>query len=411
MTAPDPAPAPRAGRRALVTLFATVLLDLLGFGMILPLLPFYAQDYGASELQIGLLFASFSAAQMVFGPILGRLSDHVGRRPVILGSIFGGVLAYLAFAAADSFTVLLLARTASGAAAANLAIAQAYVADVTPLAERSRGMGMIGAAFGLGFIGGPALGGLLGLLGHAAVPLGAAALAAVNLLLAFAWLPEPLDAVSRERSRSRRWLDLGGLGRLGHERPLLGLMTLYFLVTFCFAQMEATLALFCQARFGFGQVKTSWLFVFVGAVMVTVQGGLVGRLAARFGERRLIYCGIALMAAGLLALPEAPMVTLLAGAAGLLAVGNGLYNPSYLALLSNLAAEESQGGTLGLSRSFGSLARVLGPLAGTWIFARLGASWPFWSAGVLMVGAFGFGWLVLRNLRNSGAAGTPLLPG
>jgi MFS family permease len=394
----------------LLILFAAVVLDLLGFGMILPLLPFYAQSFGASEVQIGLLFASFSAAQLVSAPLLGRLSDRLGRRPVILASILLGALAYLAFAAARSFAVLLAARTASGVAAANLGIAQAYVADVTPPAERSRGMGLLGAAFGLGFIGGPALGGMLGLYGQAAVALGAAALSLVNFFLAFVWLAEP-PAVQPppggEAGRSARWLDLGGLrraGRPGRERTVFGLMLLFFLVTFGFAQMEATLALFCQARFGFGHVETSWLFVLVGAVMVGVQGGLVGRLAPRFGERRLIYAGIGLMAAGLLALPEAPAVAVLAGAAALLALGNGLYSPSYLALLSRLAGEGAQGGTMGLARSFGALARVFGPPAGTWLFGHLGAGWPFWAAGGLMAGSLAFGWAVLRNLAPPASA-------
>ena len=396
-------------RRALVALFVTVLLDLLGFGMILPLLPFYGQDFGASELQIGLLFASFSAAQLVFAPILGRLSDRFGRRPLILGSIAASVVAYLGFAGAGSFAMLLLTRTASGAAAANLGIAQAYIADVTPPEGRAKGMGLIGAAFGLGFVLGPALGGLLGLVSHVAVPLGAAGLAALNLVIALVWLPESRSDASRERSRAGAWLDLAGLARLGRDRLMLGMMLVFFLVTFGFSQMEATLALFCQRRFGFGQVETSWLFVFVGVVMVAVQGGLVGRLAARFGERRLIHAGIGLMAAGLVALPEAstaaPLgpIGILLVASGLLAVGNGLYNPSYLGLLSRVTAADNQGGTLGLSRSFGALARVLGPPAGTWIFAHLGVDWPFWSAGALMVATLGLGWAVLRGVPRRAA--------
>lgn len=384
-------------RRILAILFVTVLLDLLGFGMIIPLLPFYAQQYGASEVQIGLLFASYSAAQLVFAPLLGRLSDRVGRRPVILASLGTGIAAYLVFAAAPSFIVLLLARTASGAAASTFGIAQAYVADVTPPAERARGMGLLGAALGLGFVAGPALGGLLGLYSLVAVPLGAAALAALNFTLALAWLPESRSATRRERARSTAWLDVAALGRLGRDRKLLAIMALFFLVTYAFSQMEATLALYCQLRFGFGQVETSGLFVFVGVIMVAVQGGLVGRLVPRFGERRLILVGIALMAAGLLALPAAPVVALLAGAAGLLALGNGLWHPAYLGLLSRLTADDTQGGTLGLSRSFGALARVLGPPAGTWLFAHLGAGWPFWSAGALMAATLVFAGSVLRR--------------
>jgi MFS family permease len=347
---------------------------------------------------------------MVFAPLLGRLSDRLGRRPVILFSIAGSVAAYLGFAAATSFTGLLVARTLSGVAAANLGIAQAYVADVTPPEKRSQGMGMIGAAFGLGFIGGPALGGLLGLAGHTAVALGAAGLAAINFTLALVWLPEAAAVVRAPTGEAgdqagavpaaprRSWFDPRRLALLGRDPALLGLMVLFFLVTFCFSLMEATMALVCQARFGFGQVETSWLFVLAGVVMVGVQGGLVGVLTTRFGERRLALVGMALMAGGLLGMAEAQRVLLLAAAAGVLAVGNGLYMPSYLAMLSRVTADDAQGGTLGLSRSFSALARVLGPPAGTWLFASVGVGWPLWAGGGLMAAALVFGWPLLRRL-------------
>jgi multidrug resistance protein len=386
MSSPSPAPSerPRLRRRARVAIFVTILLDLLGFGMILPILPFYGQAYGASDFQVGLLFASYSAAQLVFSPLLGRLSDRVGRRPVLLATIAGGLLAHLAFAAAGSFVVLVAARTAAGVAAGNMGLAQAYMADVTEPGERSKAMGMIGAAFGLGFVLGPAIGGMLALVDRVAVPLGAAALGAINLAMASLWLPESLDLAVRERSRAGRWLDPQALARLATDAPLLGLMVLFFLVTFSISLMEATLALFVQRRFGFGDWETSWLFVVVGVVMVVVQGGLVGRAVARWGERRLIPAGMAAMAAGLLLLGAAGAVAPLLLALGLLAFGAGLHNPSTLGLLSQLTGQETQGGVLGLSRSFGALARTVGPLAGTWIFAHLGAPWPFWAAGGVM---------------------------
>jgi MFS family permease len=378
---------PRLRRRARLAIFVTVLLDLLGFGMLLPILPFYAQEYGASDLQVGLLFACYSAAQLVCAPLLGRLSDRVGRRPVILGCIAGGFLAHLAFAAAGSFVLLVAARTASGVAAANFGLAQAYVADVTPRGERSKAMGLVGAAFGLGFILGPAFGGMLALVARVAVPLGAAALALVNLVMASVWLRESLPPAVRARSRGGPWLRPGALGRLLRDRPLLGLMVLFFLVTLCISLMEATLALFVQQRFGFGDFETSWLFVYVGVVMVAVQGGLIGWAVGRFGERRLIPAGVAAMAGGLLVLGSAGALAALAVGLGLIAFGAGLHNPSTLGLMSQLAGEETQGGTLGLSRSFGAAARAVGPLAGTWLFARAGAPWPFWTAGAGMATA------------------------
>ncbi len=369
--------------------FVTVLLDLIGFGMILPLLPFYAQELRATPALIGWLFASYSLAQLVFAPLLGRLSDRVGRRPVLLGSIVVGILAYLLFANGRSFVTLLLARSLAGAGAANYSIAQAYVADVTPPRDRSRAMGMVvGAAFGLGFVIGPALGGLIAHFGgHRAVPFTAAALGTVNLILALAWLRESLPPEVRGRSTGESWLDPRSIVTVWRDARVRGLILLFFLVTFCFSMMETTLALFCQARFQFGVAETSWLFTFVGVILVAVQGGAVGPLVHKFGERRLILTGILLMGAGLLLLPTAALWWLLLPVLALLAVGSGLHNPSSLGLLSLLADEGAQGGTSGLYRSFGALARTLGPVAGPWLFGAAGIRWPFWVAGALMLAA------------------------
>ena len=389
-------------RRALLTVFLTILLDLIGFGMILPLLPFYAQEFRATPFEIGLLFSSYSLTQLVFAPLLGRLSDRIGRRPVLLASISGSAVSYLLFAFAPTYGVLLLARSLSGVAAANYAIAQAYMADVSAPAERSKAMGLVGAAFGLGFVLGPALGGILanvgtraGLtLGHRLVPLTAAILSGINLLIAAFGLPESLSPELRGgAAQTGHWLGLSDLRHVWRDAALRGLMLLFFLVMFCFSMMETTLALFCQARFGFGVRETSWLFVYVGILLVVVQGGLLGRLVRRFGERFLILSGIVLMALGLALLPLTPAAIppvwpklwLLLLSLLLLAVGQGIHNPSSLGLLSRLTDERSQGGTIGLSRSFGALARTLGPAAGTWIFGAAGAGWPFWAAGGLMV--------------------------
>lgn len=402
---------PSPGRRARLTVFLTILLDLIGFGMILPLLPFYAQELHATPFQIGLLFSSYSLTQLLFAPLLGRLSDRVGRRPVLLASIAGGAACYGLFALASTYWVLLLARSLSGVAAANYAIAQAYMADVSAPEERSKAMGLVGAAFGLGFVLGPALGGILSHaggftgLGHRIVPLTAAALSTVNLMIALFGLPESLSPELRG-GRAGSWLGISDLRNVLRGGPLRGLMILFFLVMFCFSMMETTLALFCQQRFGFGVRETSWLFVFVGIVLVIVQGGLLGRLVRRFGERSLILSGIVLMAVGLALLPLTPATIppvwsklgLLLLSLLLLAVGQGVHNPSSLGLLSRLTDERSQGGTIGLSRSFGALARTLGPAAGTWIFGAFGAGWPFWTAGGLMLVALAVAVGVLREV-------------
>ncbi|HYL06268.1 MAG TPA: MFS transporter [Thermoanaerobaculia bacterium] len=391
----SPATAQRqAPRGARLTVFLAILLDLIGFGMILPLLPFYAQTFHASRVTIGVIFASYSMAQLLFAPWLGRLSDRFGRRPLMLASIAGGAAAHLLFATAGSIAMLLVARSLSGIAAANYGIAQAYLADVTPPAQRSRAMGLVGAAFGLGFVIGPGLGVWLTRYGIAAVPYSAAALSAANLLIALVALPESLPRAARGPALAKPLFGLADLRQLWRDGRLRNLMLLAFLVMFCFSIMEATLALFCQASFGFGPRATSGLFLYVGVVLVVVQGGLLGRLVKAFGDRRLIVGGIALMALGLLALPLPSQAGWLLLTTGLLAIGSGVHNPSLLALLSQLSSEGTQGETIGVSRSCGALARVVGPLAGTWIFEVAGASWPFWSAGGLMLVAL----LIARDL-------------
>jgi MFS family permease len=389
---------PASSRRALVPVFVTVLLDLIGFGMIIPLLPFYAQEFHASPTQVGWLFASYSLTQLLFAPALGRLSDRVGRRPVLLASIAGGIAAYVLFAFAPSFLWLLVARAMAGIAAANYGIAQAYVADVTPPAERSKAMGMVvGAAFGLGFILGPALGGILAQIGPRAVPLTAAGFGVVNLIAALVWLKESLPPEIRGRVRGA-WFEARGLAGVWRNPPVRGLMLLAFLVTFCFSMMETTLALYCQARFGFGMAKTAWLFVYIGVLLVLVQGGMVGPLVKRFGERRLILESILVMAAGLVVLPFAGNAWLLLPGLSLLAFGSGLHNPSSLGLLSLLTDAGEQGGTSGIYRSFGALARTLGPIAGPWLFQAVGIRTPFWVAGGLMLASFALGWDLLRRM-------------
>lgn len=373
---PPPSVRPRA------VLFFTVFLDLAGFGMILPLLPFYAERFGASPFEVGVLFAGYSFAQAICAPLLGQLSDRVGRRPVLLVAIAANALAHLLFAAGRTVAVLLVARIASGAASANYSIAQAYVADVTPAADRAKGLGLIGAALGLGFVLGPGIGGLLSLISQVAVPLGAAALGAVNLVLVTALLPESHPPEERLRPETPRppFTDLGEIGR-----PAGKILGLYFLVVVAFSAMEATLALYCERRFEFGVAETSWLLVMVGVVIAAVQGGLVGRLVPSFGERRLVLLGIGTMAVGLVGLPFAPTVAGLVIATAVLGVGSGLHNPSLLGLLSRMTSASKQGSTLGYSRTMGALARTAGPIWGGWVFQQMGPSWPFWIAGGLMV--------------------------
>ncbi len=393
-------PAAPAGQKARFgVVFLTIFLDLLGFGMVIPLLPFYGEHFGANAFQVGLLFASYSLAQFVCAPLWGRLSDRVGRRPVLLLSIFGSAVAYAIFAAAPTLAILFLARTAAGIMAANYSIAQAYVADITTPQERAKGMGWVGAAFGMGFVLGPAVGGIIGRFSEAAVPATASVLALLNLGLAILLLPESLPPEARGKAPARHGLEIFLPLGVVRGRPVLGrLLGQYFLVIFCFAVMETTLALYCEQRFGFGHKETAYLLTFVGLLMAAIQASLLGPLVRRFGERPLAAAGMGGIAAGLLVLPAPSLVGLFAGAT-LLAVGNSLFNPTSLGLISRWAEPAQQGTTMGLSRSVGALGRVLGPVAGGWTFYHLGASWPFWGAGGILALALPPAVAVLRRAQ------------
>ena len=380
----------------LVIIFVTVFIDLLGFGIIIPLLPFYAETFGASAMVVGLLATSFSLMQFVFAPIWGRLSDRWGRRPIILAGLLGSALSYLAFGLATSLPMLFAARILAGIAGANIPTAQAFIADSTTPQNRARGMGLVGAAFGLGFIFGPAIGGFLSAWGYQAPAFFAATLSLANFSAALFFLPESLPPERRGVS--------GRAGRIeafrrAITRPRLPLVLLVsFLVMTSFASFESMFALFAEARFGFGATTIGYLFAWVGLVLAVVQGVLVGTLVPRIGEHRLVPAAILVMAVALAGHALAPTVPWLMAALGLLAMGMGFNSPSILAIVSRLADPADQGGTLGISQSLASLARIVGPLWGGFVFDRFGPSMPLYTASALMLAACGLSVLVFRGL-------------
>ena len=369
----------------LLVIFLTVFIDLLGFGIIIPLLPFYAEHFGASALMVGLLSTSFSVAQFLFAPFWGRLSDRIGRRPVILLGLLGSAVSYALFAIATSLPALFVARTLAGVAGANIPTAQAFIADTATPETRARGMGIIGAAFGLGFIFGPAIGGFLSHWGYAAPAWFASALSLANFGAALVLLPE---------SRPAHAGDVSGPGRFevirrAVVRPNLPMVLLvYFLVLTSFASFEAMFALYSERRFGFTAATIGYMFAWVGVVLATVQGLLVGRVVKRVGERVVIPAAIMVLAGALGLVPLAGSVPVLAAACGLLALGMGFNSPSLLSAISQLADPRDQGSTLGVSQSLGSLARIIGPLWGGWVFDHLGIRVPFYTAGGLMLVAW-----------------------
>jgi DHA1 family tetracycline resistance protein-like MFS transporter len=368
-------------------LFLIVFIDLVGFGVVIPLLPYYALRFDASPFAVTTMMACYSLAQFVSSPILGRLSDRIGRKPVLLVSLCCSIVAYLWLAVAPALWMLFAARLLAGAGAGNIAAAQAYIADVTTPEKRAKGMGMIGAAFGLGFTIGPAIGGLLAGTHPASADLArpallAALLSAIALVITALRLKESLPAEARgDVARPGRLTVL----RSALTRPELGLLILLFFVTVCaFAGMETTFALWANRSFGWGPEQVGWVFFYVGIVLAALQGGAIGQLSRRFGEARLVTAGAAIIGVGLLGLALAGALWSVLVATGLLALGMGLLNPSVTSLISRVAGADERGGVMGVSQSASSLARIVGPALAGAVFGVWGRNAPYYVGALLM---------------------------
>lgn len=366
----------------LAIVYLTVFVDLLGFGIVLPQLPYYAEAFGASALWVGAILTSYSAAQFLGASLLGRLSDRVGRRPVLLASLAGSAISLALSGLAGSLLGLVLARGLAGLFGGSIAAAQAYVADSTSREERARHMGLLGASIGLGFVFGPALGAGLARWGFGTAAFVAAGLAAANFVFAVFRLPESHGERQRHPAASR--LDFSHLARALRHPALGSLLGATFLATLAFVAMEATFALLGEHRLGLDPARLGFVFTYIGVLIVIVQGGLVGRLAPRLGERTLAVAGCLGMALGLALMPLAPSLPLALVALGLLAVGQGFCAPSLSTLLSRAVDADEQGGTLGLGQSLAAAARVVGPLAAGWLFDRSVAA-PYALSALLMV--------------------------
>jgi MFS family permease len=433
-------------RSALATLFLVVFIDLLGFGILIPVIPLYALSFGANEFVGSLLIAVYSLFQFVFAPILGRISDERGRRPVILVSLFGSTLAWTLFGlagelgsfvgAANGLVILFLARALAGAMGGNIATAQAYIADITPPEDRARGLGLLGAAFGLGFVFGPAIGGVaasapaLDVVGGLFpwVPITeftlpsfvAAALTAVNLVVAAVVLPEPNRTRSATSEESRVEALVGAL-----RTPALGtLVVSFFVASFAFSAFESQFIFLTNDLLTFGTAENALLLTYFGVVVAVVQGGLIGPLTDRFGEYRLavVGAGVQVLTLGLVPFAAAwgrsvelvafaglePWQTgaslALALVATPLAFGNALTNVSLNALVSRSASDGTQGGAFGLTQSAGSLARTVGPALAGALYAGIAFWVPFVVAGLLFVPVLV---LLARLERDDLAGGTP----
>lgn len=386
-------------RPSLLPVFLTVFIDLLGFGIVIPLLPIYSEAYGATKLEIGALFASFSVMQLLFTPFWGRLSDKVGRRPVLVGGLLGTAGAYVLFGLADDMNMLFASRLLAGFFGANVATAQAYVADVTDAKNRSKAMGLIGAAFGLGFTFGPLIGGEMVRFSIGAPGFIAAGLSFAAAVVGMLMLIEP----PVHRDHSTRIFDLETLGEAIQKTRIGTLHLLYFLAILAFSGFESMFVLFGLAEFPevFGvpaaitdatldqifeaaPIAGRYMFA-IGLIAAVIQGGLIRRLLPRYGETRLIVAGPFLLGLSFVVIGLATSWAIVILGCAIMPLGFGINNPSLQGLLSRAVPAHRQGAFLGLNQSVGSLARVVGPVVAGWTFQWGGPHAPFFLSAALLL--------------------------
>ena len=371
---------PAAPKGALGVIFLIVLADLLGFSVIIPLLPFWARKYHASDFQVGLLFSIYSICQLVGSPVLGLISDRFGRRPVLLFSQIGSVVGFLLLgyatqgdwssAPALGLTLVYVSRIIDGLSGGNISTAQAYISDVTTAADRSKGMGMIGAAFGIGFTIGPALGGILGHFGDSLPAFAAALFCAIAAIQTYYRLPE--SRVHKE-SEAEAWLHPSRFVPIIKNSPLLQMLLIFFFSMMAFVMMESTFAIFLNDLMKFTELHVGLLFGLAGTVIAIVQGGLVGRLTRRVGEWPLVIAGPLLVTVAMMLLVEVayhPVVSIVIVAILFNATGRSLQTPTLSALISHTSDPKQQGTVFGLFHMLGSLARVIGPVIATGVYTR-----------------------------------------
>jgi MFS family permease len=376
----------------------TIFIDITGFGMIIPLLPFYAETFQTGSTALGVLIASFFIMQFIFAPILGRISDNRGRKPILLLSILTSMASFILFALANSFLMLLLSRIISGMAT-ETAVGQAYIADITSKKERATGIGRVGAAHGAGFIIGPAIGGFLSVYGFSAPGFAAVFLTLLNLLFVFFFLPESIE----HKSLSIRTAPSSNSGYLRKlvdalTKPLIGaVLMIFFIVFLAFSAIPVIVPLLGISFFGFGAVEMSYFFMYIGLVQIVLQGLLIGRLADKFGEEKLIAFGPLLMAGGISLMPLIPNIAIFLASLTMIALSNGMMRTVVPSLISKRTPANEQGGILGVTQSVSTIAMVPGPLIGGFVWDFAGRVAPFFLSATLLMIAFGLGVRVLQT--------------
>ncbi len=363
---------------SLSAIFITVFIDLMGFGVLIPILPTFAsKDLAISDFGIGIIVAVYSLMQFLFNPVLGSLSDKYGRRPFILLSLFTTGVSYIIFSFSTTFLVLLLSRMLAGIGGSNIGVAQAYIADVTTKEERAKGMGIIGAAFGLGFVFGPMIGGILSHYGYPVVGFASAAFSFTAFIYSFFFLPESNLTKQKEIKINYRLIDFKKtIETIKH--PDVGILViLYFIIVFSMANIYGTFSLLGYKVYSFSDRQIGYLFGIIGIVGAVVQGGLIKTLSKRFSDKSLIVSGAFLMMIGLGLLPYGGTFSGVAMVAIVLGFGTAISQPVILGLISKLTSEKEQGSILGMNSSLGAFARVMGPLWGGFAFQFFGYQFPF----------------------------------
>lgn len=375
-------------KASLGSLFAVIVLDLIGFGVVIPILPFFAEAYGASATMLGLILTSYAAMQFLFSPLWGRLSDKIGRKKVLLMTMAGSVIGMVILGLAPNLWVLFLGRILSGVFGANISVATAYVTDVTSEANRAKGMGLIGAAFGIGFILGPALGGSLSVYGYSVPLLTAAGLSFLNIFFAWWSLGE-----SRPEGDGKRMRPFQVLA----DSEIFKMCALYLLYTIAITQLEATFAFLMMDRFNYDAQNVAYILVLMALIMVGVQGGLIRRLAPKYGERKLLLVGVVLLGAAFLFVPGSPTVKFILIPLCVASLGRGISQPSFLSLTSQLAEKSSRGAVMGVFQSSASLGRVLGPISAGALY-DWHLPYPYYFAGLLLLIVFLWGLTLAKPL-------------
>lgn len=389
---------PQRRPAALLIVFVCVFVDMLGYGMVVPLLPFLLREQDVDgALAVGLLSSLYALMQLLMAPLLGALSDRVGRRPVLIGCVLVAGGAYTLLGLANSLPLIFLAVGIGGAAGATIPTAQAYIADSTSGDERARGLGLIGAAFGLGLMLGPAAGGLLAAQGLGLPAFLAAGLCLINGLIGLFVLPESLPATGRVAQPLRLGGVIGQVAAAIADKPARPLLLAIFLLNLAFNGLQSNFPVFTLERFGWTPAQNGVFFAFVGLCAVITQGLLIGRLQPIFGEARLVLGGLGLMGLGLALVAAAQAGWVLYPAAGLLALGSGLAIPAITSLVSRRAGAGRQGALLGGVQSLLSLTLVVGPFLAGLLFDALGPAAPYLTGGLLAVGAFVAAGLGLRG--------------